>query len=253
MSRLPRQLEALARMLTYMLGHRPDEFGLVLSQDGAIPIKKLLAALTGEPGWGFVRRHHLEEVAALFSPRRFEIQGDLFRILPPGPPLLRRPLPEPPSALLYLAVPLKAQARVAEEGLKPPSGQELLLAATPELALKLGRRRGAAVLVTVRAQAAAKSGVSFQGYGESLFLAGAIPREFLQVPALPREPEKPKPPRAPQPQPAPGSLILELPQVLQGLPKGPRRRGEPAWKTGARALRRGEKRGKGERGKGGNE
>ncbi|MGA9821268.1 MAG: hypothetical protein WBQ36_06705, partial [Desulfobaccales bacterium] len=66
--KLPRQPESLARMLAYMLGHHPDEFGLVLSEDGSIPLKELQQALIREPGWGFVRRQHLDQVAALMQP-----------------------------------------------------------------------------------------------------------------------------------------------------------------------------------------
>jgi hypothetical protein len=47
----------------------------VLSDDGFIPIKHLLQTLVAEPGWGFVRRHHLEQLVDLLSPAAFEIGG----------------------------------------------------------------------------------------------------------------------------------------------------------------------------------
>ncbi len=96
MARLPRQLENLARMLTYILSHRPDEFGLVLSEEGFIPIKLLLQALSGEPGWGFVRRYHLDQVVGLMSPPAFEVAEERIRSLTPGPAQLRRDPGEPP-------------------------------------------------------------------------------------------------------------------------------------------------------------
>jgi len=239
MSRLPRELSALARMLTYMLCHRPDEFGLVLSPDGSVSIKELLQALNAEPGWGFVRRRHLEELAALETPPSLEIQGDGIRGLKPGPAALRRPAGESLPALLYLTIPTRAHARVWEEGLKPPPGRELVLAATPARAAKLGRRRGAALPVTVRTRAAAQAGIPFEAYGEELFLTRAVPREFLQLTPPPRVAEKPKAP--PRPQPVPGAVILELPRVLQGPAKPISRRAMQKW---------GEKGGKGKRGKG---
>ncbi len=240
MTRLPRQLESLARMLTYMLGHRPDEFGLVLSEDGFIPVKQLQQALIAEPGWGFVRRHHLEQVAALMQPPAFELTEDLMRCLAPGPPLLRRPGATPP-ALLYAAIPAKAHERVWEEGLQPPPDRELLLAATQETALKLGRRRGPElILVTVQAKAAAKSGIAFAGYGEELYLAPALAREFIQLPPPPLQQEKGRATKPPRPLPTPGSVILDLPQMFQPNPqfKGKGKKGEPSWKSGARALRK---------------
>ena len=238
MSRLPRQLEDLSRMLTYMLGHRPDEFGLVLDAEGWIPIKPLLQALAREPGFRQARREHLEELAALLTPRRFEIEGDRIRSLDPAPRPHRRPAATLPS-LLYLAIPPKAHLLVWEQGAKPPAGQELLLTAFPETALKLGRRRAPSpILVTVQAQAAARAGTTFQAYGEELYLAPSLPREFLQLPPPPKAPAKPKPPPAAKAPPAPGSVILDLPQILMETHKPRRLKDEPAWKSGARALRK---------------
>jgi putative RNA 2'-phosphotransferase len=249
MSRLPRPLEGLARMLTFILGHRPDEFGLVLSDDGFVPIKPLLQALAAEPGWGFVRRHHLDQVVGLITPPAFEVAGERIRSLIPGPPALRRPPGETPPALLYLAIPPKAHARVWEEGLRPPPEKELVLAATPELALKLGCRRAPEpIMVTVQAQAAARRGISLTGYGEGLYLAPALPRDLLQLPPPPPEPARPEKPRPPAP--TPGSFTLDLPGMFSAGPKTRRqgKKDEAPWKSGARAFRKA--RGKGEKAKG---
>lgn len=241
MPRLPRQLEDLAKVLTFILCHRPDEFGLVLDPEGFVPIKQLLQALAAEPGWGHVRRHHLEQVAGLLQPPRFEIQEGRIRGLDPGPADLRRPGEEPP-VLLYTAIPAKAHEPVFASGLNAPRGQEILLADTPELALKLGRRRSPdPVLVTVQAQAAGRTGMIWEKYGEHLYLAREVPRHFLQLPPPPPKPEKPKPEKALPPRPLPGTVVLDLPDMLEkplrGKAKG--KKDEPAWKSGARALRRG--------------
>lgn len=243
MSRLPRQLENISRMLTYILCHRPDEFGVVLDEDGFIPIKRLLAALAAEPGWGRVRRHHLEQLAGLVKPPPFEIVEDQIRGLTPGPAQLRRPPGEPPPTLLYVGVPPKAHAAVAEHGLKPPPGQELVLAADSVAAMKLARRRSPdPILIIVQARAAAQAGVVFQGYGEGLFLAPATPREYLQVPPLPKEPEKPKlkpkPAKPEIPLPPPGALAVDFSEMMKKAGKMSRKKDEPAWKIATRKERR---------------
>lgn len=244
MPRLPRQLEALARMLTYILCHRPDEFGLVLSDDGFVSIRRLLQSLAAEPGWGHVRRHHLEQLAGLSQPPAFEIVGDRIRGLQPGPARLRRPLTGPPPSLLYVAIPPKAHAAVAEQGLRPPPGQELVLAADPETALKFGRRRSPdPVLVTVQARVAAAAGIVFEGYGDGLFLSAApLGREFVQVPPLPKEQGKARPKARPAeaepPLPPFGALAADLAQALKKPAKAGRRKDEPDWKAAARRERR---------------
>lgn len=249
MSRLPRQLESLARMLTYILCHRPDEFGLVLTDDGFIPVKHLLQTLVAEPGWGFVRRHHLDQLVGLISPPAFEIVGEQIRALTPEPARLRREPGEPTPALLYVAIPPKAHAKVWEEGLKTPPDRELILSTTKDTAVKLGRRRAPhPIVVTVQAQIAASRGISLTGYGEGLYLAPALPRDLLQLPTPPQVPDKPKPEK-PRP-PTPGTFFLDLPGTLPPAlkPKGKGKKAEPIWKAGTRALRK--ERAKGEKGKG---
>ncbi len=127
-----------------------------------------------------------------------------------------------------------------------------MLAATPELAKKLGRRRAPdPILVIVQAQAATRRGLSFTGYGEGLYLAPALSRDLLQLPPPPQAPDKPKTEK-PRPQaPTPGSFALELPGMAPPAPKPWQSKGkkdEPAWKSGTRALRK--QRGKGGKGKG---
>ena len=187
MTRLPRQLESLARMLTYILCHRPDEFGLVLSEEGFILLKHLLQTLVAEPGWGFVRRHHLDQLVGLISPPAFEIVAEQIRALTPEPARLRREPGEPPPALLYVAIPPKVHPKVWEEGLKTPPDRDLVLTTTKDAAVKLGRRRAPhPILVIVQAQAADRRGLRFIGYGEGLYLAPALPRDLLQLPPHPR-------------------------------------------------------------------
>ncbi|MHB8067998.1 MAG: RNA 2'-phosphotransferase [Desulfobaccales bacterium] len=242
MPRLPRELETLSRMLAYLLGRRPDEFGLVLEAGGWVQVKNLLQALHEEPGFARVRREDLERLAALISPPPVEISGEKVRSLTPPAPELRRDPAALPS-LLYLAIPAKIHAPVWEEGLKPPGGRELVLARQPEMALRLGQRRdNHPVMVNVAAQAAAR-GVVLQAYGEELFLtAAAIPREFLQLPPPPKEAAPPKPAAKGKARPAPGELLFDLPQMLAGKPGKGKKRDEATWKKGARALRK--KRGK---------
>lgn len=238
------QLTALAKLLHYVLAHRPDEFGLVLDREGRIPVKELLRALTEEEGWGFLRLSHLEEIVHLHQPGTFILEQNLIRAAAPA--RLRSAAPVVPPPLLYQAITRKSQPVVAQRGLVPPLGQENVLAATPELAAKLGRRRDPkALVVTVRAQAAAAAGGQFFSYGPNLFLTGLVAPSYLQLPPPPREPVSDRPAKKAKPEPMPpGSVLLDI----QGKPAKPwqqkdKRRG-PAWKEAARQQRRRQRRGK---------
>ena len=69
-------------LMAYILRHRPDEFGLVLDEDGFISLKELLQAIGEEEGWSYVRRSHITEVAYTSDRERFEIQDEKIRAIP---------------------------------------------------------------------------------------------------------------------------------------------------------------------------
>ena len=44
-----------SKFLVYILGRKPDEFGLVPDKDGFVKIKELLKAINEEDGWRHIR------------------------------------------------------------------------------------------------------------------------------------------------------------------------------------------------------
>ncbi len=236
------QQESLARVLAYILGRRPDEYGLIPDADGWLPVKELLRVLSQDGQFAFVRLSHLEELAHLTPAPRIELDQGRIRAAVRDLP---RPQPvDQPPPLLYRAVTAKSHPVAAAHGLKPDASGHLLLAATPEMALKIGRRRDPkAVLATVQAKAAARDGIAFRRYGEDLYLAdGPLSPEYVGLPPLPPEPpgkavrkDKPAVPAAP---PTPGSVLLDI----AGQPLKPwKQKGgkkEPDWKQQTRKDRR---------------
>lgn len=232
--------ESLAKLLEYILCRRPDEFGLVLDREGRLAVKDLLRALAQEEGWGYVRRPHLAEVVNLLRPGALAMDQTHIWAVQPKPADRRSIEPAWPPPLLYRAITAKSHEVVAAKGLQPQEAQELILAADPDFARRLGQRRDPqALVVIIQAQNAAKHGVEFWPYGEGLYLSGAIAPEFLQLPAAPKKPAtKPAPEKRPPELPAPGSVLLDI----KGQPVKPwkekGRKKEPVWKEAARERRR---------------
>lgn len=238
---------ALARLAAYALSRRPDEFGLVPDEAGFIPLKTLVRALAEEEGWAFLREPHLREVVR--EPRHaadFELDSEE-RIRSAAPDALAgffRPAPEPPP-ILYHAARRKAYPHILEHGLSAPEGAWVVLAASAEMALKVGRRRdGEPVMLEVRAAQAAEAGVEFHQAGELLYVAAAVPRQNLCGPPLERVPMPRRRPQAEapagEPAPTPGSFLVR-PELLPGASKRERERGkraEPEWKRERRRGRR---------------
>ena len=139
-----------------------------------------------------------------------------------------------------------------QEGLQAAAGRELVLARTKETALKLGKRRAPSpILVTIQAQAAAKSGITFTGYGEELFLATALPRDFLTMPAPPPPEEKPRFRSSPQQRRPPREPFWWIfPHPERQAPPAPRQKSRARMEVRGPGLKKTKgKRGKGERGK----
>ncbi len=206
----------LAKYLAYVLGRRPDEFGLVLDKQGYVKIKQLLKALNEEKGWKHVRRFHLDEILYSIPDPPFEISDNRIRAKQ------REHLPRPNASprlpkLLYTCVRKKAYPFVARKGILPSSYQQVVLSASPDLAERMGKRSDAQpVMLSVHVQASVEQGVLFQQIGKLLFLAPSIPTGCFSGPPLPKE--KPRvqkqtqPPQAATPKVS-GSFAVNLDRV----------------------------------------
>ncbi|MDR1044392.1 MAG: hypothetical protein LBP33_04635 [Candidatus Adiutrix sp.] len=236
--------DSLEKLLRYVLGRRPDEFGLCPDADGFVPVKALLAALHDEDDWRGVREGQILMLANQPGDRSaFEIRAAAVRLKPPWASLPPE-APEPGAwpKLLYLALKPAAWPVIFERGLFPKTGESrVLLWADRELAGKVGRRLSPTpVLVTVRARAAALAGAVFKPYSELLYLTEAVPADFLSGPPLPPKEEE-APSRRPREKVsgAAGSFHLPTPEpeVHRGKKKG--KHGDaPDWKNQIRRDRR---------------
>ena len=177
----------LEKLIVYVLGRRPDEFGLVPEAEGWVKLKDLLKAINEEDGWRHVRRSHIDEIVLTQPAPEIEINDNRVRARfqehLPGP----QPVDEPPK-LLYTCIRRRAYFVVLEKGIVAAEGEKVVLAAAPDLALRIGRRRDPhPVLLTVNVEQALTHGIALHRYGELLYLADAIPSSCFTGPPLPKE------------------------------------------------------------------
>ncbi len=180
-------INKLAKFLTYVLGRRPDEFGLILDENGFTRIKDLLKAMGEENGWKHLRQGHLNELLVSLDPCPIEIQGNLVRASDSSHlPVVKRP--EKLPKLLYTAIRRKAYPYIHENGLKPSAYPYVILTSEIEMARRLGRRNDQdPVLLTVQVESAQSKGVQFDQFGELIFLANFVPVGVFSGPPLPKE------------------------------------------------------------------
>ncbi|WP_234414335.1 RNA 2'-phosphotransferase [Paenibacillus sp. CAA11] len=76
----PNTEKSLSKLMTKLLRHTPEEFGIVLDpEDGSCRMEELLEALQKERKWAWLQREDVEEVVRNSDKQRFEIRGDRIR------------------------------------------------------------------------------------------------------------------------------------------------------------------------------
>jgi putative RNA 2'-phosphotransferase len=213
----------LAKLLEYILGRHPDEFGLVTDGDGFIKIKELLKALSEEDGLTYVRRAHLNEILITLPDPAFEIADNSIRAKN-RQNLAAHTYAHDPPKLLYHCVRPKAYPHVHTKGLHPTGYDRVILSADLALAHRIGRRIDrSAVLLTVQVQQCLDKGVVFFKAGDALFLADFIPPDCFSGPPLPKERpdavKKDRPPKPAQKTPA-GSFFIDLEEKMNPAKSG---------------------------------
>jgi putative RNA 2'-phosphotransferase len=247
--KIQQKKEALARFLTYMLGCRPDEFGLFPDEQGFIPIKDILKACSEEDGWGFVREASIEELLREPDGPGFEMEDKMLRVHP-GQSRLNYGPPERvlPPKLLYHAVRRKGYPVILEQGIKPGGRPLIPLSTTIEAAMRIGKRRDSTpVLLTILASRADEAGIHFFRSQELIYLVDFLPPKYFTGPPLPKEkptPEKKKPENKVEDVSTPGSFYLDVERMGPEPGHRPERpskkkKGDiPDWKIAVRKERR---------------
>jgi len=234
--------EQLCRLMVYMLGYRPDEFGLVPDPDGYIPYKELLQAIHEEPGWGYVRQGHFNEILMGNDRSLFQWDDRRIKVLKREWQMDLEHLFEGLPKILFVAVRKRAHPHVLEKGLRSSADKYLTLSPEKEMAIRIGSRRDQSpVLLEVMALQAENKGVPFYAFGQ-LFLAKEVPADYITGPPVSRDvlsdsEESAKKIEERTPDFMAGSFILDPDRgpPWRSQTKGTKRRG---WKENARNLRK---------------
>jgi putative RNA 2'-phosphotransferase len=233
----------LAKLLDYVLGRNPDEFGLVPDGDGFVKTKELLKALHEEEGWKFVRQAAIDEVLYSILKPPVEVTEDRIRAIG-REHLEKRVYAAEPPLLLYTCVRRRAYPHTLKKGVTPMGRKHVVLSSDADLALRLGRRFDAdPVLLTVNVDQAHDRGCMFLKASQRLFLCRQLPEGCFSGPALPKEKKDPptkEVPKTPKRSETPGSYFPDLAesQPQKHLTKKQRRRDEVAWKSARRRKSR---------------
>ena len=233
----------LSKFILYMLGRRPDEFGLVPDTDGFVKIKELIKAICEEEGLRYVRRSHIDEILITLPNPPIEISDNFVRAKS-HEHLPERISASNPPKLLYTCIRRKAYPFVVDKGIFPIGRGSVILSSEKELAEKMGRRIDQTpVLLTVQTQKSCNNGVVFFQTGDLLFIADTIPAGCFTGPPLPKEKPEPKKEdtlKKEKPRTLPGTFLMDLTDEKDRnkRSKHERKRKEIAWKKERKKIKR---------------
>jgi len=184
-----KSLKRLSKFIIYALGHKPDEFGLVLDPDGFVKLKEFLKAIHEEDGLKYVRRSHIEEILISHPNPPIEIKGNFIRAKNRDK-IPRSTVAQNLPKLLYTCVRRRSYPVVLEKGIFPIGHDRVILSHRRELAERIGKRLDSKpILLTVQTRKSMDEGIVFYAAGETLFFTDSIHINCFTGPPLP--PQKP--------------------------------------------------------------
>ena len=232
----------LYKFLSYVLGRRPDEFGLVPDDNGFVKIKELIKAVNEEDGWRHVRRGLVDELTVVLPDSPIEIAGGLIRAKSVKHLYKIKPAQDMPK-LLFTCVTGKSYPFALDKGIFPTRHEYVIMSSDKDLASRIGKRKGPEpIVLTVNVKYAVDMEVDFFQSGELLFLSTFLPVECFSGPSLPKNKVeiKKKPVKiVPKEPKTPGSFELN-PEPGSGYKKPAKsKKGEKtSWKRDKKRIRR---------------
>jgi putative RNA 2'-phosphotransferase len=178
-----RELDHLGRVMTGILRHFPDRYGLAIDVHGWIPLPKLVEAISRQHrGYHWLRPHHLVAIAQSDAKGRYEVRGDQIRATYGHTVDVDLDLPtDSIPDELYYPVTHDESAIVLEVGLKPSDRKRVHLSRTAADAHAAGSvRTPEPVILAIDARAARSEGLIIMQAGRTVYLVDQVPPRYLR-------------------------------------------------------------------------
>lgn len=176
------ELTALSKAVSRALRHEPWAYGLDLDAEGWTPLAAVRDGLrAASPRWRALEVADLEEMVHRSTTQRYEIVGPDIRAFygHSVPDRIARTRAAPPRVLRH-GTTARAAEVILTEGLRPMRRQYVHLSVDVETARRVGGRTGAdTVVLEIAAAAADAAGVAFYPGNQAVWLADAVPAQFI--------------------------------------------------------------------------
>jgi putative RNA 2'-phosphotransferase len=170
----------LSKFMSFVLRHRPENFGLRLDSFGFVNTKDLLLVLQNR--YGKVLLSDIESVVETCPKGRFEIKGEKIRARYGHSVEVQLDTePSEPPEYLYHGTSPAMKNTILAEGLKPMKRRYVHLSKSKEDAFQVGgRKSNNPAVFTIKAKEACQNGIKFHDMGV-VVLGGFIPSQFIEL------------------------------------------------------------------------
>ncbi len=178
-----RELDHLGRVLTGILRHFPDRYGLSADPHGWVELPAIARAIAQRhPVYRWLKPQHLVAIAETDAKGRYEVRDDRIRATY-GHTLevdLDLPTDNIPEHLYYPVTSDEATI-VLEVGLRPSDRRKVHLSKTAADAVAAGKvRTPEPIVLEVDVRRAQEEGIVIMRAGKTVFLVDRIPAELLR-------------------------------------------------------------------------
>ena len=167
----------ISKLLSLLLRHRPDEFGLAIDAYGYVALDEVLEAI--QQRYAEVTEEDIRQLVEQADQRRFEINEKGIRALY-GHSFFVEVDDEPiePPELLYTGCPPRTAEKIRKEGIRPVDRFYVHLSLSPEIVEARNSKLDQLCVVAVEALKAHQAGHQFYQRGP-VVLTTKIPVEFI--------------------------------------------------------------------------
>lgn len=166
--------------MSFVLRHKPENFGLRLDPFGFVELDSLLSVLQNR--YGNVQLSDIERAVKNCPKGRFEIRGEKIRARYGHSIAVQLDIqPSEPPEYLYHGTSPAMKNTILGEGLKPMRRKYVHLSKSKEEAYQVGGRKSKNPMVfTIKAKEAYRNGIKFYDMG-FVVLSEFVSSEFIQL------------------------------------------------------------------------
>jgi putative RNA 2'-phosphotransferase len=179
-----KETRSISKFLSLVLRHQPETIGITLDDAGWTSVDGLLNAMVAHGH--SITREILDHVVTTNDKQRFTYSDDGGMIRARQGHSVEVELgyetAQPPEFLLH-GTPAAAVESIRSEGLKKMKRHHVHLHSDVSTAKSVGARRGAPVILTIRAQQMASEGFEFFVTANDVWLTDHVPARFIEFPA----------------------------------------------------------------------